>query len=241
MKKWFIALMGVTLLLMPVAVFAAENEVVDVDLDQWQSPVKDVFNRNEIELESVGIKNKTLYVFNVWFPKALILENEAYYTKVVQEIASAHKFQSFRIEDGSNEVYIDVDCKAGKINTVVYNENKNYFADLKAFQEKEKQFATALMKAVPELSGLAKEVEKRQAKLVIRIEREPLADSDDQYEKDFYQMVIAQNKDGKEIYIDECLISKDTTTIVWYDAESNKYVTAAEWSSKIKKNPWILD
>ncbi|HPT86407.1 MAG TPA: hypothetical protein PL004_00970 [Bacillota bacterium] len=240
MKKWIVALLVATLSLLAITAFAAEN-VVEVIPDGWDSPVKDVLSSNGIVLESVSIKEKTSYTFYVWIPKGLSLENEAYFTKLVQDVASAHKFQSFRMEDTSNEIFIDVDCKAGKINSVVYNNNKNYFADLKALKEKEKQFAAAIMKAVPELNELAKEVERRQAKLVIRMEREPLADGADKYEKDFYLMVIAQDKDGVEFYIDECLISKDGKTIVWYDASSDKYVTAAEWNEKMKAKPWTLE
>lgn len=238
MKKWWLVFVCVFAVMFSVGIFAAEEEPVSVDVEEWNSPVKDVFAANNIDLQEIELTNKTYYTFYVEFPNDLNLENETYFDKAVRAIAAANKFQSFKMEDSEKEIVIEVECKAGSVTQIVYNENKNFFADLKALEAKRQVFADAILKAVPELNGLTQRVEKRQGKMVIKIAQSPQTDSEDKYEKNYYLISIVEINDGEGHELDQCLISPDAKEILWMDADEDKYLTAPQWRKKIQTAPY---
>lgn len=231
MKKMWIALVLVLVVMFSVSILAAQEEPESVDVDEWKSPVKDVLSANKIDLQEIELTNKTYYTFYVGFPSSLILENETYFDKAVRAIASANKFQSFKMEDSEKEIVVEVVCNGSSVTQISYNGNKNFFADLKAFQ-------AAILKTVPEINDLAAKVAKNQGKLNFRIAKTPQADSADKYEKNYYVIEIVQIKGEEENALDECLISPDAKEILWQDAENEKYLTVPEWRKKIQTEPY---
>lgn len=243
MKK-YILLISILLIVFSMVAMAADDPVSysDEELVKWSHPVKTVFKSNDVVLMGVDIENKVNYSFTVQFPKALKLENEAYFDKVVKEVAKEVKYNDFKIFDDEKEISIEITCQKGAISEVLYNEVPDYFKKLRGLEEKQKQLSDLLIKKIPELNDLAKMVEKNtqgKAKMTITIGAEPDATSEDKIEKEYYSVVIGQVAGEDEKALDEFVVHKDTNEILWNNGE--KLITLDEWRKMIAKEPYWPD
>lgn len=240
MKK-YVLLLAICLLTLSATTWAADEPVTysDAELAQWNHPVKAVFTQNNVNLTEVTVENKVNYSFAVEFAKDLTVENEAYFDALVKAVAKEVKFNSFAIADDAKEIMIGVTCDKGAITNIVYNENPDYFKNLKAFAAKEKQLCELLRKNIPELDALEKVVQKNsdgKAKMLIYISAQPDPEASDKYDQEYYSMAIDQVQGDDQQTLDQFVIHKDTNQILWNDGE--KYISLAEWRKVVAKEPY---
>jgi hypothetical protein len=240
MKK-FVFLLVICLLALSATTWAADESVnySGDDLAQWHHPVKAVFTQNNVNLLEVDLENKVNFSFAVEFVKDLTVDNEAYFDTLIRAVAKEVKFNSFEITDDAKEIMINVTCEKGAVAQIVYNDNPNYFNDLKVFAAKEKQLRELLLKNVPELATLEKMVLKNsdgKAKMVISISTQPDPTASDKYDKEYYLMVIDKVQGDDRQTLDQFVIHQDTNQILWNDGE--KYITLAEWREASIKEPY---
>lgn len=240
MKK-YVLLLVICLLALSAPTWAADEPTTysGDELAQWNHPVKAVFTRNNVNLLEVSVENKINYSFAVEFIKDLTVENEAYFDTLVKAVAKEVKFNSFGITDDDKEIVINVTCAKGAITNIVYNDDPDYFKNLKAFMAKEKQLGELLRKSIPELDDLEKLVQKNsdgKAKMVIVISAQPDPTASDKYDQEYYLMAIDQVQGNDQQTLDQFVIHKDTNQILWNNGE--KYITLDEWRKAAAQEPY---
>jgi hypothetical protein len=104
------------------------------DLDNWNHPVKDVFKKNNVQIEKVDfLRNNKYPLFYVEFYYKLNYDSADYFEKIIDNVAKANAYWDFEIIDKENKLDFCIVCdrKKRKVTQIILNNKKDYFSDIK--------------------------------------------------------------------------------------------------------------
>lgn len=214
---------------------------VITDIDNWNHPVKAIFNAENIKINKVELKdNKTYAIFYVGLNKDLNDENKSYYVSTLKKIASANSYWDYEIKDENKDIDIKVKCSKDKksIESIDYNKDSNYFSTLTTTTSvaiNKDEVIDYLKQSVPEVSSFVDTLSKnKNVKPILYIERSPNASSSDVYLKDYYVIYVGEQHSDHNVNTYRFAINKNDKQILYYDTTKNKYETLDEWRSSRK-------
>lgn len=220
-----------------------DDEVIS-DIDNWNHPVKDVFDAAAIKINKVELKdNKTYAIFYVSLNKELNDDNKAYYSNLVQKVAAANGYWNCEIKDDNKGVDIKVKCKDKKtVDSIDYNKDSKYFLAANTSDSSsttntvnKDELIDYLKQNVTEVSSFVDTLSKnKNVKPILYIERSPNPSSNDTYLRDYYVIYVGENHTDHNVNIYRFAINKDNKQILYYDTTKNKYETLQEWRDSKK-------
>lgn len=228
------------------------------DANDWNSPVKNVLDNNNIKFIKVEIKDKGTYsTIYVQFPYDIDGDHKSNFRQIVKDIASANSFENYKIQDDKNAIYLEVTCdKSKKLVKDVQGGPEGYFDNLYPSQNNStgstggsgntstspntntnENMIDYVKKNVPEIGNLEKSLISKSngtVKLSMYIERQPNPTSTNVYIRDYYGIYVGESHPDHNVNIYRFAVQKDTKEILYYDVVQDKYMTLDEWRSQNK-------
>lgn len=217
---------------------SSQNNNADTitDIDNWNHPVKYVFNNAGIKVNKVDFQNnKTYPIFNVSFVKEFNEDNKIYYKNLINQVATANGYWDYEIADTSKSIDIKVSCNRSKytVTNVDYNKDREYFNVLTKSdtESADTELITYLENNVNEVKSFVQTLgnNKDGVSAVVYVERYPDSSSSDKYMRDYYGIYVGESHSDHNVNVYRFAINKDTKEILYYDVADNKYLTLDDW------------
>lgn len=215
-----------------------DDEII-TDIANWNHPVKEVFNAEEIKVDKVELKNnKTYAIFYVELTKDLNDENKSYYVNLINKVAAANGYWDYEINDQNKNIDITVKCKdKASVESIEYNKDSTYFSETTTTPTtvSNNELIDYLKQNVPEVSSYVDTLSKnKNVTPILYIERSPNPSSSDPYLRDYYIIYVGEQHEDHITNTYTFAINKDNKQILYYDVANNKYETLQEWRNNRK-------